>query len=59
MAGRQRPSEGFDTLHQRVRLGYTDKGVAGVAKTVLLNDLRRRLSAEAEAVARVAGRPPA
>lgn len=26
MADRQRPLEGFDTLLQRVQLGYTDKG---------------------------------
>lgn len=42
MAGRQKPLDEFNTLLQRVQLGYTDKGVIvtglrGVGKTVLLN----------------------
>jgi hypothetical protein len=42
LAGRQVPLQHFDTLLQRVQLGYTDKGVIitglrGVGKTVLLN----------------------
>ena len=42
LAGRQVPLQDFDTLLQRVQLGYTDKGVIitglrGVGKTVLLN----------------------
>lgn len=42
LAGRQAPLEDFDTVLQRVQLGYTDKGVIvtglrGVGKTVLLH----------------------